>query len=204
MSCLCHVTLFFVFFFILLRALFHFTFCLPFSFLSFFFFFGAFCVCVSVFICLEIFHLHWHFAPCSDKLQQQDELTQSPLEVSSPPPTTSLGLAPTRRFMTFTFMTGICVCLWACVCVPLFLYASVKSSWNINLLFYCVYAACAALHDLWALTDARSADCDRITRNEFKAWHLMDFNQSNKELEILSFKSKFKWQKKPARNNVKD
>lgn len=30
----------------------------------------------------------------------------------------------------------------------------------------------------------------------------MDFNQSNKELEILSFKSKFKWQK-PARN-VKD
>lgn len=107
----------------------------------------------------------------------------------------SLGLGPTRRFMTFTFMTGICVCLWACVCVPLFLYASVKSSWNINLLFYCVYAACAALHDLWALTDARSADCDRITRNEFKAWHLIDFNQSNKELEILSFKSKFKWQK---------
>lgn len=30
----------------------------------------------------------------------------------------SLGLAPTRRFMTFTFMTGICVCLWACVCAP--------------------------------------------------------------------------------------
>lgn len=80
------------------------------------FFFGAFCVCVSVFICLEIFHLHWHFAPCSDKLQQQDELTQSPLEVPPPPPTSSLGLAPTRRFMTFTFMTGICVCL--CVCAP--------------------------------------------------------------------------------------
>lgn len=89
----------------------------------------------------------------------------------------------------------LCVPLCLCLCVPLFLYASVKSSWNINLLFYCVYAACAALHDLWALTDARSADCDRITRNEFKAWHLMDFNQSNKELEILSFKSKFKWQK---------
>lgn len=42
------------------------------------------------------------------------------------------------------------LCLCACVCVPLLLlYASVKSSWNINLLFYCVYAACAALHDLW-------------------------------------------------------
>lgn len=91
----------------------------------------------------------------------------------------------------------LCVPLCLCLCVPLFLYASVKSSWNINLLFYCVYAACAALHDLWALTDARSADCDRITRNEFKAWRLMDFNQSNKELEILSFKSKFKWQKNP-------
>lgn len=92
----------------------------------------------------------------------------------------------------------LCVPLCLCLCVPLFLYASVKSSWNINLLFYCVYAACAALHDLWALTDARSADCDRIT-NEFKAWRLIDFNQSNKELEILSFKSKFKWQKTPLK-----
>lgn len=107
-----------------------------FFFSLFLFFFGAFCV--SVFICLEIFHLHWHRAPCSDKLQQQDELTQSPLEVPPPPPTSSLGLAPTRRFMTFTFMTGICVCLCACVCVCPF---SCMQAWKAAEILICYFIA---------------------------------------------------------------
>lgn len=198
MSCLCHVTLFFVFFFILLRALFHFTFCLPF-FLSLFLFFVRFAFAFLFLFVWKYFTYtdisHRALINSSNRTSWRSLLSRCLLLSPASLPRVS---SHTSFYDIYFYDRYLCVplCPCVCVCVPLLLYASVKSSWNINLLFYCVYAACAALHDLWALTDAHAADCDRITRNEFKAWHLMDFNQSNKELEILSFKSKFKWHKK--------
>lgn len=53
-------------------------------------------------------------------------------------PTSSLGLAPTRRFMTFTFMTGICVCLCACVCVCPF---SCMQAWKAAEILICYFIA---------------------------------------------------------------
>lgn len=151
MSCLCHVTLFFVFFFILRSAAAsaHFiSFHLLFAF-SFFLFYFFLCV-LRLLFCFYLFGNISLTLTFRTPLINSKTSWRSLLQLPLPSPALPCVSSHTSFYDIYFYDRYLCLCACVCVCVPLLLlYASVKSSWNINLLFYCVYAACAALHDLW-------------------------------------------------------
>lgn len=101
---------------LLLLALFHFTFCLPF--LSFILSFLFFLCVLRLFFCFYLFGNISLTLTFRTPLINSKTSWRSLLQLPLPFPPLPCVLAPTRRFMTFTFMTGICASVCVCVCAP--------------------------------------------------------------------------------------
>lgn len=172
---------------LLLLALFHFTFCLPF--LSFFFIF----LCV-----LRLFFCFYLFGNISLTLTFRTPLINSKtswrslLQLPLPFPPLPCVLAPTRRFMTFTFMTGIC----ASVCVRVCPFCCCMQAWKAAEILICYFIA-------YTQRVLRCIIYGPAASTRLEAWH---FKAGIKLILINSdtrFKSKFKWQRKCGGKHVR-